>query len=165
MQDVKLIPAGPAQMDTVSELATLIWNQHYPAIISQPQINYMLQLMYSKPSLIKQLERNHKFFLIQAGARAEGFISVNLEKNKDWFLNKFYINQAIAAKGIGTRALRSLIDLIEPERITLTVNRQNFKSVNFYFRNGFVIESVADFDIGNGYVMNDFVMTWKKKES
>ena len=40
----------------------------------------------------------------------------------------------------------------------LTVNRQNFKSINFYFKNGFTIESVADFDIGNGYVMNDFIM-------
>ena len=27
----------------------------------------------------------------------------------------------------------------------------------------FVIDRVADFDIGNSFVMNDFVMVWTKK--
>jgi RimJ/RimL family protein N-acetyltransferase len=43
----------------------------------------------------------------------------------------------------------------------LTVNRKNFKSINFYFKLGFKIESVEDFDIGNNYFMNDFVMKWE----
>ena len=54
--------------------------------------------------------------------------------------------------------------MLDPLTVRLTVNRQNFKSVNFYFKNGFTIERVADFDIGNGYVMNDFVMMWKKPQ-
>ena len=44
------------------------------------------------------------------------------------------------------------------KRITLTVNRQNYKAINFYFKHGFKIKSVDDFDIGNGFFMNDFVM-------
>ena len=50
------------------------------------------------------------------------------------------------------------------EKLRLTVNRQNFKSINFYFKNGFKIDHVEDFDIGNGYVMNDFVMLWENKK-
>jgi len=42
--------------------------------------------------------------------------------------------------------------------IRLQVNRKNYKAINFYFKNGFTIESVGDFDIGGGYYMNDFVM-------
>jgi ribosomal protein S18 acetylase RimI-like enzyme len=42
--------------------------------------------------------------------------------------------------------------------ITLTVNRQNYKAINFYFKNGFTIDHIANFDIGKGYVMEDFVM-------
>jgi ribosomal protein S18 acetylase RimI-like enzyme len=42
--------------------------------------------------------------------------------------------------------------------LRLQVNRQNYKAINFYFRNGFIIESIADFDIGDGYFMNDFIM-------
>ena len=42
--------------------------------------------------------------------------------------------------------------------VRLHVNRQNFKAVNFYFKNNFVIEGVKDTSIGHDYYMNDFVM-------
>jgi len=50
----------------------------------------------------------------------------------------------------------------EIRSITLQVNRQNYKSVNFYFSVGFKIIQVADFDIGEGWQMNDFIMEWKR---
>jgi hypothetical protein len=46
----------------------------------------------------------------------------------------------------------------ESKAMRLQVNRKNYKSINFYFKMGFVIEEVADFDIGDGYLMEDFVM-------
>lgn len=159
--DIKLIPAITRDIKTISALAKIVWNQHYPAIISQAQINYMLERMYSDESLLEQMEKkNHLFFLVQEENSTIGFISVHTEGENNWFLNKFYINQEVAAKGIGARAFEELKKTIQPSKITLTVNRQNFKSINFYFKNGFKIEQVADFDIGNGYVMNDFVMVW-----
>ncbi|MBK7966419.1 MAG: hypothetical protein IPK10_14825 [Bacteroidetes bacterium] len=42
----------------------------------------------------------------------------------------------------------------------MTVNRTNLKAINFYFKKGFTIEEVKDFDIGNNYFMNDFVMLY-----
>ena len=161
MQDIKLIPADQKDIALISDLAKLTWNQHYPAIISQQQINYMLERMYSFSSLEEQLiQKGHSFFLITNQDEPVGFISVNKEKENEWFLNKFYIDQEKSARGIGAKAFEELKKLIHPSKITLTVNRQNFKSINFYFKNGFKIERVADFDIGNGYVMNDFVMVW-----
>ncbi len=162
MQEVKLIPATYKDSETISELAKLIWNQHYPAIISRRQIDYMLALMYSKTSLSEQMnEKGHLFFFVSEAGNNLGFISVNKQNENDWFLNKFYIDQTRASKGLGSKAFEELKRLIQPSKITLTVNRQNFKSINFYFKLGFKIEQVADFDIGEGYVMNDFVMVWK----
>ena len=164
MQDLKLIPAGDKDIAVISALAKTVWNQHYPAIITQEQIDYMLQMMYSSESLAEQMQlKNHVFFLVQSNENPIGFISVHCEKENEWFLNKFYIDQALASKGIGGKAFEELKKIIQPLKMTLTVNRQNFKSINFYFKNGFKIEQVADFDIGNGYVMNDFVMVWKKQ--
>jgi RimJ/RimL family protein N-acetyltransferase len=163
MQDLKLIAAQNKDIALISELARIVWHQHYPAIISQTQIEYMLNLMYSGESLAAQMQKQHLFFLVQASENNIGFISVNRENDNDWLLNKFYINQALASKGFGSLAFEALKKTIDPKKITLTVNRQNFKSINFYFKNGFTIERVADFDIGNGYVMNDFVMVWQKK--
>lgn len=166
MQDVKLIPATYKDSETISELAELIWNQHYPAIISRQQIDYMLALMYSKTSLSEQMnDKGHLFFFVSEAETNLGFISVNKQNENTWFLNKFYINQERASKGIGSRAFEELKKRIQPSKMTLTVNRQNFKSINFYFKQGFKIEEVADFDIGNGYVMNDFVMTWQNTDT
>lgn len=164
MQDVKLIPAEQKDINQIAGLAKLTWNQHYPSIISQQQIDYMLHKMYSFESLAEQMtQKGHSFFLIEIKETTSGFISVNKENEMDWFLNKFYIDQDKAAKGSGAKAFDELKKIIQPSKITLTVNRQNFKSINFYFKMGFKIESVADFDIGNGYVMNDFVLQWKKE--
>ncbi len=163
MQDLKLIAVTQNDIGKISELADVIWNQYYPSIIGQAQVDYMLNLMYSQKSLTEQLiVKKHSFYLINTGDLSIGFVSVNEEKNGEWFLNKFYINQTTAAKGIGEKAFTQLKQIIKPNKITLTVNRQNYKSINFYFKLGFKIERVADFDIGNGFVMNDFVMVWNQ---
>lgn len=157
--------ATPAELDTVSRLAEKIWNAHYVPIIGQQQVDYMLNRMYSRASLEEQLtQKQHLFYLVELnGNDIQGFVSVHREKGGEWFLNKFYILPDKAAKGLGTAVFEELKKLLQPGKITLTVNRQNYKSINFYFKNGFKIDHVADFDIGEGYVMNDFVMVWKKE--
>jgi diamine N-acetyltransferase len=165
MQQLQLLKAREEEIPEITQLATLVWNQYYPAIISRSQIDYMLDLMYSHKSLLEQFNKKHDFYFIVSDAKRVGFISVNREENDNWFINKFYIDQQRAAKGLGTRALQMLISLIKARQLTLTVNRQNIKSINFYFKNGFTIQKIADFDIGNGYVMNDFVMTWRKSRN
>lgn len=164
MEEVKLREATISDLDRIAKLAHLIWHQHYPAIIGLEQVEYMLDKMYSQDSLLEQIQiKKHRFFMIGLGNEEIGFVSVNQEDNENWFLNKFYIDQTRSAKGVGTLAFRQLISTIHPEKISLTVNRGNYKSINFYFKLGFIIEKTAVFDIGNNYVMDDFIMVWKKK--
>lgn len=163
MQDIKLKAAGPAELPIIGQLATRIWNQYYPAIIGQDQVDYMLEKMYSPASLNTQLiEKSHRFYLILRTERPIGFVSIYPENEKEWFISKFYIDQEFAGQGIGQLVFREIVTISRAETIHLTVNRQNFKAINFYFKLGFKIEKVADFDIGQGYVMNDFVMMWLK---
>jgi ribosomal protein S18 acetylase RimI-like enzyme len=151
--------ATEKDLPAVSELARAIWNDHYVPIIGQQQVDYMLNKMYAQSALIEQInEKKHDIYLILKNNQAIGFVSVSVVKNFDFFLHKFYIDQQISNSGIGTKVLNLLIEIIKPKSLTLTVNRQNYKSINFYFKNGFKIDRVEDFDIGNGYHMNDFVM-------
>jgi GNAT superfamily N-acetyltransferase len=161
---LKLKAATVEELDLISELADKIWNAHYVPIIGQAQVDYMLNRMYSRQSLEEQLtQKKHSFYLVALEEDIPGFVSLHREQNNDWFLNKFYILPHKAARGLGTQVLEALKELLQPDKITLTVNRQNYKSVNFYFKNNFKISHVADFDIGDGYVMNDFVMVWERK--
>lgn len=151
--------AQQKDLDTIANLAKQIWNDHYVTIIGQVQVDYMLNKIYNHQSLVDQLTlKNHIFYLIKNNNEVIGFLSVSSDNSSDYFLHKFYINQQKSNSGIGTEVLNLLIKTIYPKSLTLTVNRQNFKSINFYFKNGFKIDRVEDFDIGDGYQMNDFVM-------
>ena len=156
---IQLTKAQEKDLDTVAELAKVIWNDHYVPFIGQEQVDYMLAKIYNHQSLIEQLqEKKNVFYLIKNDNVTIGFLSVSSENKVDYFLHKFYIDQKKSNAGIGTKILDLLIQETNPKSLTLTVNRQNFKSINFYFKNGFKIERVEDFDIGDGYQMNDFIM-------
>lgn len=163
---MKLVPANRTHIPTITSLAKSIWQDHYIHIITQDQIDYMLEKMYSDESLTEQMEKkNHQFFLVEDEGNFIGFVSIKKTED-EVFLNKFYLLTDKQKKGIGSRVFDLLKQEAAPfEVIRLTVNRQNYKAINFYFKNKFVIEKVEDFQIGNGYVMNDFVMIYRHQNS
>lgn len=159
MPETELKKAGPADAETIARLAEKIWKDHYIPIIGRNQVDYMLQLMYSVPALEQQMRDGHEFFLLYSGGRPAGYISFSCKNPGEYFLHKFYIETEGQGKGTGTEVFRQALRLYPGMRtLRLTVNRKNFKSVNFYFKLGFRIEEVKDFDIGGGYLMEDFVM-------
>jgi len=156
--------ATAADVPTIAALAETIWKKHYISIISMEQIEYMLQKMYSAESLLKQMEEGQAFTLAYLGDMPVAYISLSTNDHANYFIHKFYVDTTEQAKGIGTQLLEQVLKTLRTAKtIELTVNRKNYKSINFYFKNGFVIKDVADFDIGNNYFMNDFIMIKKIK--
>ena len=144
-------------------LASEIWNSHYPSIIGQKQVDYMIDKMYSVTSLKEQIFRKHNIFIgAYLNQKLAGFISYSNTAERDYFIHKLYVDMKIHSKGIGRALYETAFMDKEVKTIRLTVNRQNIKAVNFYFRLGFIIEKTIDIDIGDGFVMNDFVMLLQK---
>lgn len=161
---VQLISASSKDIPAIQSLANQIWQAHYPAIIGQQQVDYMLDMVYKKDSLEMQMLEGQKFYLILCDGNTCGFLSVIEKEPNHYFIHKFYIAVAEHGKGIGSMAFAELQKLYpNAHKYSLQVNRQNHKPINFYFKLGFIIEKVADFDIGNGYFMNDFVMVYSVK--
>lgn len=151
--------ATPSHIPLIAQLAEKIWRSHYIEIIGQEQVEYMLKTMYSEEQLLKQMNSGHVFTLVYLNHEPAAYISVSTKDNVNYFIHKFYVLVNEHRKGIGTDALHRLFQAHpEAKSFELTVNRQNYKAINFYFKNGFVIKEIADFDIGNGFYMNDFVM-------
>jgi len=156
---VSLTSATDKDSHLISEMAGRIWHHHYVPIIGKEQVAYMLGQMYTPEAIQKQVEEGQIFYLIIYNNATVGYMAVSQRDNHEYMLHKFYIEIDKQGKSIGKQAFEAFLhELPEAKKITLTVNRQNYKSINFYFRLGFYIESVAEFDIGNGYYMNDFVM-------
>ncbi len=160
---MRIEQASTADIPTIRDLAHCIWWAHYPGLITSEQIEYMLDLMYSPEALERQmLEEGCQFWLIRDGETAIGFISLSRQAEGQYFLHKFYLEGAEQGRGLGTQAFQALLQHYPDLReLRLTVNRQNFKSINFYFKIGFRIEKCVNIPIGQGFVMDDFQMLWK----
>ncbi len=146
-------------------LAHKIWNAHYPPIIGQAQVNYMLGKFYSLESLKDQM-KNEKHIFIGAYLKnvLVGFISYSKTGGEDYFIHKLYVNTGIHRKGTGRALFNHVFGDMKFKTIRLTVNRQNCTAINFYFKIGFIIEKIIDIDIGEGFFMNDFVMLFRSRK-
>jgi len=162
--DISFKKATLSDIPLIRSLADRIWWRHYPAIITNDQIEYMLELMYSERSITEQMQKHQNYTLIYADGEPVGYYAVSEKSPGHFFLHKFYIDTDQHRKGIGATAFDHIKenDCKGYKEITLQVNRRNIKAVNFYFKHGFVIDYVDDFDIGNGYTMDDFFMKLTK---
>ncbi len=157
---MELVKAESLHIPIIMQLAKEIWWQHYPEIIGEEQVAFMLDTMYAESALSAQmLEKNHQFFLVNDAANTIGFISVAENEGLELFINKFYILNSHQGKNLGATVYAKILQLYPSTKLVrLTVNRQNYKSINFYFKLGFKIEKVIDIDLDKGYQMNDFIM-------
>jgi diamine N-acetyltransferase len=152
-----------AELQIIQELAAQIWRAHYPGIITHDQIDYMLYKNYSVASLQKQQGEGQQFFLLLNQEKNIGFIGVTATEDGEGFIHKFYILTELHGRGMGRAAFSGLLhEFPNVHTYRLQVNRRNIKAINFYFSVGFRIETCGDFDIGNGYEMNDFIMVYSR---
>jgi len=150
-------------IDLIRRLTFLVWPQTYSSIISESQINYMLEMMYSDSSLQKQMMEGAKFIIAFDEDEPVGFASYQETDPTVFKLHKLYVLPSQQGKGTGKFIINYIINDIKPTGATalyLQVNRRN-NARNFYEKEGFVVTGEFDFDIGNGFVMDDYVMEKK----
>ena len=124
----------------------------------------MLDLMYSEASLKDQMIKDEcQFIVVYDEKEPVGFAAYQEIKPGTWKLHKIYILSTQQGKGTGKFVINQILDEIQLRGATalqLQVNRHN-KARSFYEKIGFTVIEEADFDIGNGYFMNDYVMEKK----
>ena len=151
------------QIVIIENLASEIWNEHFTPIIGKAQVDYMLEKFQSKKAITEQLKNGFLYFLIKNNNDPVGYIGV-LPKDRQLFLSKLYITLDERGKGRGRKAIEFLEQLaIEKNvnKISLTVNRNNSATINAYKKLGFDIRGSAVKDIGNGFVMDDYILEKK----
>jgi RimJ/RimL family protein N-acetyltransferase len=160
MNHLSLRRATEADIPHIRQLASKIWWEHYPSIIGEAQIEYMLDLMYSETALQRQMTADaQEFWLPEKNAQVLGFLALSRKGEGEYFLHKFYLDTR--ERGLGTIVFELLLEQYSDlHTLRLQVNRGNFKSINFYFKLGFRIEFCTETPIGQGYIMDDFQMIY-----
>ncbi len=157
--------ATHSQLEIIQDLAKAIWPDAYGAILSQEQLEYMMEMMYSLNSLENQLKNNIVFLLAKEDNDFIGFASyeLNFQNSNKTKIHKLYVLPTIQGKGFGKNLILHIQEIAKKNSnaaLILNVNKYN-KAKDFYLHNQFEIADSLVVDIGNGYVMDDFVMEKK----
>lgn len=147
-------------VNITSEFASDVFIDYYNGLIGNKQATYMANLFLSSKAIQDLIDKGAIFKLAMNNNEPIGFIEYVLEENKV-FLSKLYVRKDLRHTGIGKMMLEDCIRFAKQNNrntIYLTVNKGNTPSIDIYNHIGFKqIDSMVN-DIGNGYVMDDYIM-------
>ena len=162
LSTVKLLPVNsPTRKMAVASLAEIIWNEWFPSIISQEQVNYMVKKFQSMPAIDEAIEKNgYEYYLLILGDTPIGYMGV-VPEDDALLLSKLYLMKPFR----GQRRSNILFDKAEEvakekgfSKVRLFVNRHNYNSIRVYLRKGYRIIEEKKTDIGEGFICDDFLM-------
>lgn len=161
---MKFIKATENDIPLIQDLARRSWENAYAEILSNEQMEYMLSTMYSAEEIGSHLQQpNYQYYLIQdeTNDSFDGFIGYeNQYEEETTKLHRIYLIPESKGKGFGKEALAFLNEKVKESgdrRIILNVNKYN-SARKFYESQGYKVFDEGIFDIGNGYVMDDYLM-------
>lgn len=154
---------------TTQDIADIIaiaydsWAVTYSTILSQEQMTYMLNLWYDAVGLKNKMLSGEEFFYIaRFNHKAIGYMSYSeMTEQQKAKLNKLYILPSFLGQGVGKKLLQHLVFLLQQQnmnRIVLNVNKYNSNAIAFYKKNGFHVLKEEVLQIGNGFIMDDYVL-------
>ena len=120
------------QLQQIAILADTIWHEHFTSIIGTAQVEYMLDKFQSFPALKRQLTDGYEYYQIFDNTDFCGYCGIHPQDGK-LFLSKLC-------------------------SIWLTCNKHNDSSLAVYRHLGFQTIDTQNADIGNGFVMDDYIM-------
>ena len=148
--------------EELEPFAASIWEQHYTPIIGAEQVAFMLNKYQSAEAMFNQSSAGYKYALVIFGGQKAGYFAYDVKDEKEVFISKFYIHKDFRKRVLG----RQVIDFIEKEaqalgcsKMSLSVNKDNSDSIQFYISYGFQTIKAQKVAIGEGFYMDDYVMS------
>ena len=155
--------ADDSDLAAIAGLADEIWHQHFQTILSPEQIDYMVEKFQSYPALKSQVEeKGYEYYQTLVDGTLAGYIGIHPETDA-LFLSKLYLHKDYRGRHIATQAFHFLTDLCKKrglKKIWLTCNKHNDSSLAVYHHLGFQVTDTQEADIGNGFIMDDYIMTY-----
>jgi GNAT superfamily N-acetyltransferase len=147
----------------IREIAKTTCTPTYVPIIGQSQVDYMLEKIYSDGVLLEDMMKGSIFLIAEVDGRDMGFAcySITDPENYIYKLHKLYVLPEAHGQSIGKFLMNEIVNKARKaggKILELNVNRKN-KAKGFYEKAGFKIKESVDIPIGNGFFMNDYIMS------
>lgn len=156
-----------ADISKLAQMAHDIWFEYWPAIIGKDQTAYMVEKFQSEAAIKRDMTDNaYEYWFIQdSKGHTVGYTGGHVEPETNrFFISKIYLFADERSKGYATDTIHFYDELcIERglDAMYLTVNKQNNLGIRAYKAKGFVTIEEAEISIGEGYIMDDYIMEKK----
>lgn len=145
----------------LAALAKSIWEEYFVCILTNQQISYMIEKFQSETALREYITlKGYEYYFICNEKGEIGYFGIH-DEGESLFLSKLYLKEDMRGKGIASNAFTFIEDTCKIrgiKSIWLTVNKYNTHSIAVYNAKGFKIIDSEVTPIGNGFVMDDYIM-------
>jgi ribosomal protein S18 acetylase RimI-like enzyme len=158
-----LRPLTEAEIEPLMLVGTKIWESHYVPILGAAQVAYMTGMRFTVSNLRRYIGADDRWLdVLRIGDDMVGYCSYALTSTPgEMKLEQLYLLPEFHGRGLGGKMLRHVADrtrAVDCRTILLQVNKNNSGSIEVYKKTGFTIREEAVFDIGGGFVMDDYLM-------
>lgn len=150
--------------EAIVELANTakdIWNEYFINIITQEQIDYMVERFQSVTALRKAIkEEGYTYYMAYDSDQVIGYCGVKVDQDR-LFLSKLYVRKEMRGKKVSSKLLNKAIAFAKEQgckAIYLTCNKYNTNSLELYAYKGFKTIDSVQTDIGHGFIMDDYIL-------
>ncbi|MEG0079038.1 MULTISPECIES: GNAT family N-acetyltransferase [Enterococcus] len=153
------------KVETKQEITALypviveIWQEWFTPIIGAEQVNFMLHNYQSKENIAIEIKNGVHYFALVLVDEIIGYTAYEVRKDVI-YISKLYIKKEFRGQGL-MREIFDWYDILSEElglKQQLRVNRDNMHSIAVYQHRGFKIVNTQDDEIGNGFIMNDYIL-------
>lgn len=152
-------------IEKLAKLASSIWHEYWPCILSSEQIDYMVDKFQSEHAINNQIKyEDYLYYIIKNDDDVCGYFGISTFHKDYLFLSKLYLKSEYRHLGIGKKSVEFIKQIaldLGYEKIQLTVNKHNTNTINAYLKYGFITIDKVVTDIGNNFVMDDYIMEYK----
>ena len=163
MRAVKTTP----DQEELASLASQIWNEYWPALIGQDQTNYMVERFQSLPAIQRDMAEHayEYWFVMDEDGQTCGYTGGHVEPETNrFFISKIYLKSSCRGRHLAADVISFYVGLCRERGLAamyLTVNKHNELGIRCYRGRGFAVIDAVETSIGEGFVMDDYIMEKK----
>ncbi|MBO0475619.1 GNAT family N-acetyltransferase [Vagococcus sp. DIV0080] len=145
-----------SDINTLFPVVTDIWQEVFTPIIGDKQVAYMLKNYQSIENITKEIKEGASYFLLILDDVPVGYTAY--EETDDFiYISKLYLTSTLRGKGLSSDVFAWYESLATGKKLHLNVNQGNALAISVYEHKGFTRVGERYVDIGEGYVMNDYI--------
>ncbi len=152
----------------LATLAKRLWHCAFDNLIGKAQADYMIEKFQSETAFFRQTQsEGYAYYFIKHENKNVGYTAIANRKGEGrLFLSKLYLAPEVQGMGIAVKTLNFILEKtkeLKKRAVYLTVNKGNARAIAVYEKFGFNRIDAVVTDIGNGFVMDDYIYQYDIK--